>query len=89
MPNAFTPNNDGVNDNFGPVGEQIDANDFEFRVFDRWGNLIFYTNDPNKKWDGTKDNLKQLSGIYSWRIHAVDANNGKAHKYMGHVSLMR
>lgn len=89
LPNSFTPNNDGVNDDFGVVGEQIDATDFEFRIFDRWGNLIFFTNDPNERWDGTKDNVKQLSGIYSWRIHAVDANNGKAHKYMGHVSLMR
>lgn len=89
LPTSFTPNNDGVNDFFGPIGEQISSEDFEFRIFDRWGNLIFYTTNPKQTWDGTKDDIKQNSGVYVWKIRAIDANNGDRHRYSGHVTMMR
>lgn len=53
VPNAFSPNSDGRNDvfrGFGPVGGR---DDFEFSVFSRWGDRIFYTTDPEQGWDGT------------------------------------
>jgi gliding motility-associated-like protein len=86
VPNAFTPNGDGRNDFFAPVGTNINA--FEMLVFDRWGNLIFQTNDIAKGWDGTFKGNKCQQDVYVWRITYSDSRS-KKHKLLGHVSLVR
>ncbi|MEZ4879543.1 MAG: gliding motility-associated C-terminal domain-containing protein [Chitinophagales bacterium] len=53
LPNAFTPNNDGSNDLFTPILPYGGVAKIDFKVFNRWGNLVFETNDPNINWDGT------------------------------------
>jgi gliding motility-associated-like protein len=53
IPKAFTPNDDGLNDTFMPKATGLSPNGFEMRIFDRWGNQIFYSDDWNKGWDGT------------------------------------
>ncbi|MCE9538033.1 MAG: PKD domain-containing protein, partial [Bacteroidetes bacterium] len=50
IPNSFSPNDDGVNDSFS--GKGIFISKYEMRIFDRWGNLIFFTDNINKEWDG-------------------------------------
>ena len=52
FPTGFTPNNDRLNDGFGPVGDIASLKDFSLSVFNRWGQLIFQTNNPYQKWDG-------------------------------------
>lgn len=52
FPNAFTPNNDGVNDMFGPVGDLNSLRDFKMSIYDRLGQLIFMTYNPLQKWNG-------------------------------------
>ncbi|MEP7269777.1 MAG: PKD domain-containing protein [Saprospiraceae bacterium] len=66
LPNAFTPNNDGVNDEFYGVGSFTGMRDFELQIFNRWGELIFVTADPGQPWNGKKMNKGLLvpNGVY-------------------------
>lgn len=92
VPNAFTVNGDGLNDEFRifapPTG--IDFSTFEIRIFDRWGAEIFKSNDINVSWNGSKNNsgetLKQ--DVYVWKITFKD-DRKRFYSKTGHVSLLR
>src|SRR5690606_25871380 len=56
LPNAFTPNNDSKNEFFKGVGVMEGAQEFRFSIWNRWGELIFETNDPEEGWNGRKFN---------------------------------
>ena len=66
LPNAFTPNNDGTNDEYRGVGILEGIQDFEMTIWNRWGEQIFITNDPNQGWNGQKNNTGKMSpnGVY-------------------------
>ncbi|MFY7972327.1 MAG: gliding motility-associated C-terminal domain-containing protein [Flavobacteriales bacterium] len=66
VPNAFTPNNDGVNDVFFPVSDKIEV--YTLSVFNRWGERVFYSEDPTLGWDGTFRGLPACSDTYAWEI---------------------
>lgn len=66
VPNAFTPSNDDVNNTFKPVGQHIFT--FEMRIYNRWGELIFASNDMNKGWDGSFKNSACPMDVYIWTI---------------------
>ena len=86
IPNAFTPNNDGLNDVFTGMGMGIES--YEMWIFDRWGANIFHTNDISNGWDGKlkDDEIKQ--DVYIWTVKLKDVL-GKTHSYTGHVTLLR
>jgi len=86
FPNAFTPNQDNTNDGFIGVGEGILK--YEMWIFDRWGNMIYYTDDITKPWDGTIQGQPCQIDVYVWKANVVDVFN-KKHKFIGHVSLIR
>ncbi|HVA98893.1 MAG TPA: PKD domain-containing protein, partial [Bacteroidia bacterium] len=90
VPNAFTPNGDGLNDVFQPKGSDIDPNNYNLTIFDRWGNLIFHTTNFSQGWDGRANNGKSVAqeDVYVWRISVKDFK-GASHLYIGHVSLVR
>lgn len=90
VPNAFTPNDDGTNDLFMPVGSGLDPEKFEMWIFDRWGNMIYYTDDLNKGWDGRVQGASDICQIdtYVWKIKAVDIT-GTSHNMLGHVNLVK
>lgn len=90
VPNAFTPDEDGNNDLFFPKGEGIDENKFEMWIFDRWGNLIWYTQRWGFGWDGKANGGSQIAqeDVYVWKIKLYD-RAGMKHSYVGHVSLIR
>ncbi len=90
VPNAFTPNGDNTNEVFIPIGVGLNPDKYEFWVFDRWGNMIFYTTDLNKGWDGKRNGYEDLCQIdtYVWKIAAKD-NLGVKHVLTGRVSLIR
>jgi gliding motility-associated-like protein len=90
VPNTFTPNEDGLNDVFFPVAIGIDPNHFEMWIFDRWGNMIYYTNDINDGWDGRVQGASDIAQIdtYVWKIKAKDIL-GKKHDLTGHVNLIK
>ncbi|MDI9341391.1 MAG: gliding motility-associated C-terminal domain-containing protein [Sediminibacterium sp.] len=87
IPNAFTPNGDGQNDVFGAKGTGIKK--YQLSIFDRWGELIFTSNDLLKGWDGTvKGNRIAQDGVYIWKVNAVSIF-GSSKEYKGTVTLMR
>jgi gliding motility-associated-like protein len=67
FPTAFTPNNDGVNDSFRPVGTSIAS--FHMSIYDRWGQLMFETDSMEIGWDGTTKGLLCPSGPYSYVVN--------------------
>jgi gliding motility-associated-like protein len=86
IPNTFTPNGDGDNDGFTAYGIGIAT--FDMMVFDRWGMLLYQTNDINRMWDGTfKGNVVQMD-TYVYKIRVRDVF-GRQHEYIGHVNVVR
>ena len=65
LPNAFTPNNDGVNDNFRPL-HPCNMTDYSMRIFDRYGKLVFQTSDFGKGWNGTYNGMPADTGTFVW-----------------------
>ena len=89
LPNAFTPNNDGINDYFIPIFS-AEPKKYEFLIFDRWGNVIFRTSDPTKPWTGEVidgDHYAQ-DNIYHWLLK-VQANDIGLDSYNGSVAILR
>ncbi len=76
VPTAFTPNGDGLNDYLYPLNA-YKATNLIFRVYNRFGELIFSTKDWTKKWNGTKNGLLQPTGTYVWILDYNDATNKK------------
>lgn len=89
VPNALTPNEDGTNDMFTPVFSCPPV-DYQMRIFDRWGNLIFETSDANKGWDGTAgDGITAPMDTYVWKISFRYYEGDAKHELIGHVALIR
>jgi gliding motility-associated-like protein len=88
IPSSFSPNDDGINDFFS--GKGIFIKQYEMTIFDRWGNLIFYTDDINKPWDGKANHGAEVAqqDIYVYSIKLTDYKNGK-HNYRGIVTLVK
>ena len=87
VPSAFTPNNDGINDNFG-VAAGFAAREFFMQVFDRWGNTVFITSNNTQKWDGKLKGKPVPAGGYTWIINYTD-RNGYKNSLQGTVLLIR
>jgi gliding motility-associated-like protein len=88
FPSAFSPNGDGRNDVFAPVGGGGDIVQYEMQIFNRWGELIYNTYDRNRGWNGKQYGADAPIGVYAFRITAVDINNKKINK-VGNVTLLR
>ena len=88
IPNAFTPNNNGLNDHFSGVG--INIKEFEMLIFDRWGNLIFSTDKLEEQWDGKANGGQEIAqeDVYVYVVNILDMF-GLAHKFIGHVTLIK
>ena len=85
MPNSFTPNNDGYNETLSPVAMRMEKyKSYEFIIYDRWGGIVFQTNDINESWDGKDVKV----GEYGWSILIKD-ELGKIRKETGSVTLLR
>jgi gliding motility-associated-like protein len=79
-----------VNDVFQTYGENIDPATYELYVFDRWGNLIYFTRDMARGWNGSVNNSGPLCQIdtYVWRVSFRDTK-GDPHEFVKHVNLIR
>ncbi len=77
LPNAFTPNGDGLNEFFVGVGVFENIKSFEMMIFNRWGEMIFETNDPQQGWNGQKFNTGRRSpgGVYVYKVKLTGARN--------------
>jgi gliding motility-associated-like protein len=87
VPTAFTPNSDGNNDLFRPIGLGI-TKILYFRVFNRWGQLVFTTTQNNHGWDGKINGKDQGTDVFVWVVKAVDYT-GKDFFAKGTVTLIR
>lgn len=86
FPNAFTPNENGNNDTFGPKGYGI--HEFEMMIYDRWGVLVYQTNDITKGWDGTYKGQPAMRDVYVYKCKIKNLTKDP-HYYMGGFTLMR
>jgi gliding motility-associated-like protein len=86
IPNAFTPNGDGVDDTFGALyAGEVDF--IEMNIFNEWGNLIFNSNNIDKRWDGNKNEKPQPTGTY---VYVIKYNeNGSEQVLKGTLTLIR
>lgn len=91
VPNAFTPNGDGINDAFFPVIDGDDGEIHDFVVYDRWGTPVFESSDKTIPWLGSKNNSGDLLpiGVYVWRLVTRGWGQTETKEYFGHVSLIR
>jgi gliding motility-associated-like protein len=87
IPSAFSPNGDGVNDVFGIVNLTFHRV-MEFRVFNRWGQEVFSTQDSYKGWDGTFKGQKATPGVYQYLIR-ISSPDGQARLFKGDVTLVQ
>ena len=87
VPNAFTPNGDGLNDIFRPTPVGIQSTDY-FRIFDRYGSMMFETRQWMQGWDGTLKGKPASLGTYVWMIKGLD-KNGAVVEMKGTVILVR
>ncbi|MCW5900205.1 MAG: choice-of-anchor L domain-containing protein [Flavobacteriales bacterium] len=86
FPNAFTPDGDGINDFFGPIGHYID--EFEMTIFDRWGIEVFNTKDMTIQWDGRVNGSGDpVTGVYVYMYRAKGHYFPAVEGY-GHVTLI-
>jgi gliding motility-associated-like protein len=88
IPNGFTPNCDGLNDLFQPKYQCLFSN-YVLRVFNRWGQLVFTSNNPNTGWDGNLAGQQQPPGTYVWELAYRDSLTGKDMRKSGTVVLVR
>jgi len=92
VPNAFSPNSDGINDEFRAfINDEALVESFEFYVFDRWGNLLMRSESPDARWNGDFRNRPMLPGVYAWRFRAVVQYCGQVQEVIQHgdVTLVR
>jgi gliding motility-associated-like protein len=87
MPGAFTPNGDGNNDTYKPILVGMQKVDY-FRIFNRWGQMVYFSTSTEASWDGTYDRKPQATGAYVYEIQAVDYL-GAVHTKKGTIMLMR
>lgn len=88
VPNAFTPNGDGKNDWLYPLNA-IKADKLVFKVYNRWGQLIFETNNWKQGWNGTYKGIQQPSGVYVWFLSYVDRDSKQPRQMKGTAALIR
>jgi gliding motility-associated-like protein len=91
IPNTFTPNADGVNDIFFVQGTDIDPDRFHLWVYDRWGELVFETEDIMDVWVGNFEGGDYYApdGVYQWRCVVYSITTAKRNEYFGTVNLLR
>ncbi|MCX6317819.1 MAG: gliding motility-associated C-terminal domain-containing protein [Bacteroidetes bacterium] len=73
VPTAFTPDNDGMNDHLYPLNA-FKARDLLFRVYNRYGQLVFTSRDHSQKWDGRINGVDQNTGVYVWMLDYTDVS---------------
>lgn len=87
LPNAFSPNGDGTNDQFLGAGDLLGARNFELKISNRYGQVIFETDDPYASWDG-RIGGKILADNYVWQLKIV-SSRGKSIQQRGMVTVIK
>lgn len=88
IPNAFSPNGDGVNDAFAPI-LQCPFPAYYLQIFNRWGQLVFETEDAEKGWDGTFNGQPAPSEVYFYQLSYQEFSGEEIKRRQGDVALLR
>jgi gliding motility-associated-like protein len=88
VPSAFTPNNDGLNDYLYPINA-IKADNLNFNVFNRWGQLVFHSSDWRQKWDGRINGIPQATDVYVWTLTFTQRDTKQKYSLRGTTTLIR
>jgi gliding motility-associated-like protein len=88
LPTGFSPNGDGNNDEFKPLGSALYTTEYDFRIWNRWGQEVFRSTDPAHGWDGNYEGHQSQTGVYAYVITYKNVfNESKIKK--GNVTLVR
>ena len=90
IPNTFTPDGNRVNDVFQPAGVGINEDNYRLDIFDRWGEVIFTSNNFKVGWDGSVKGSSKIAeqGVYVYKLMVYDLQGNK-HPFVGHVTVLR
>jgi gliding motility-associated-like protein len=86
-PNAFSPDSDGINDFFKISGQGI--LDFQIEIYNRWGQMVYKSDDLSKGWNGTFKGKNLPTGSYVYKIKTIQNGNGEELVKTGTVALVR
>ena len=90
VPNAITVNSDGFNERFTPIFMTgFDPLGYKLQIFDRWGTLLFESQDYNVGWDGTYQDVIVEDGVYIWKIDFRENQTDITHRHFGHVTVLK
>ncbi len=90
LPSAFTPNDDGINDTYGPIlDKRCDVFDYTFTIYNRWGNMVFSTHNPTHKWNGEYFGVPHDVGMYMYCLEYCSGSVYNKHLYKGDFVLIR
>ncbi|MFM7177431.1 MAG: gliding motility-associated C-terminal domain-containing protein [Bacteroidota bacterium] len=87
FPNAFTPNNDGINETFGP-SNICEFESYDLAIFNRWGQPVFQTSSPSKHWEGSNKGIRCATGVYTYVLRYKLSSKTQQQK-SGRVILIR
>ncbi|WP_107037644.1 T9SS type B sorting domain-containing protein [Brumimicrobium mesophilum] len=88
-PNTFTPDGDGTNDTWRVNIQGIDVQNFHLQVYNRWGEKVFESFNPNGEWDGTYGGKVVKDGTYIWTIKAFDFETDNKYEFKGNVLILK
>lgn len=88
-PNAFTPDGDEFNQSWRIHIEGIDQYDFELQIFNRWGEVVWESHDPDAAWDGTYNGKIVPYGGYTWIVRTREILSDKKYTWNGHINVIR
>jgi gliding motility-associated-like protein len=90
IPNSFTPNGDERNNTFKPViTSGVDLFNYSFYIYNRWGQVIWESYNPEYGWDGTFNSVMCQDGIYTWKLKFKTPKTDEIKEFMGSLTLMR
>ncbi|WKZ65442.1 MAG: PKD domain-containing protein [Flavobacteriales bacterium] len=89
VPNSFTPDGDGINDSFLPSLDGFAVRDYNLTIWNRWGELIYETEQASDAWDGTRGGSPVQDGVYIWQIDLRAEGFVGAKRMRGHVTILR
>jgi gliding motility-associated-like protein len=89
LPTSFTPNGDGLNEEFRAFGDGIDLSNYSMYIYNRWGELMFQTDNIGNGWDGSYKGKKANVGVYVWKIVAKEENGTIIHDHFGQITISK
>ena len=90
IPNTFTPDGDEHNQTFAPVFTSgFDPYNFNMKIFNRWGEIVWETNDPKSTWDGTYNNIKCSDGSYTWVVRFGMIKDDGKREFSGNLTIIK